>query len=255
MLYLGKIISQLAYPLGTALILALLGLLLLGLRCRRLGVAGVVLAVAWLWFWSLPVVADGLRLSLEGRFAPQRAEELPAADFIVLLGGGVGGVPATGIWHYPDLNAAADRVWHAARLYHAGKAPLIIVSGGAMEWHGERGSEAEAMRELLVAFGVPDSAIRLEDRSRSTRENALYTAPLVGEHPVLLVTSAQHMPRSLATFRAVGINAVPAPADFAVIPEPLHLLRLLPNAHALHQSTSALKEYLGLLVYRLRGWA
>lgn len=252
-LYLDKILAQLAYPLGTALILALLGLLLLGVRRRRLGVAGMVLAVAWLWFWSLPVVADALRLSLEGRFAPQRAEELPAADFIVLLGGGVRGVPAD--WPYPDLNAAADRVWHAPRLYHADKAPLIIVSGGGKEWHGERGSEAEAMRELLLAFGVPDGAIRLEDRSRSTRENALYTAPLVGERPVLLVTSAQHMPRSLATFRAVGINAVPAPTDFEVIPQPLHSLRLLPDAHSLHQSTSALKEYLGLLVYRLRGWA
>lgn len=72
---------------------------------------------------------------------------------------------------------------------------------------------------------------------------------------MLLVTSALHMPRSLAAFKAVGINAVAAPADFEVIPEPLHPLRLLPDAHSLHQSTRALKEYLGFAVYRLRGWA
>ena len=72
---------------------------------------------------------------------------------------------------------------------------------------------------------------------------------------VLLVTAAPHLPRALATFRAAGIQAIPAATDFEVMPEPPHPLRWLPDAQALADSTRALKEYLGLWAYRWRGWA
>jgi hypothetical protein len=123
---------------------------------------------------------------------------------------------------------------------------------------GERLSEAAATRQFLTDLGVPAAALLFEDRSRSTRENARYSAELIQTHGfarVLLVTSAPHMPRALATFHAAGIDAVPAPTDFEVLPEPPHLLRWLPDAQALADSTRALKEYLGLWVYRWRGWA
>ncbi len=75
----------------------------------------------------------------------------------------------------PDMGSAADRVWLAARLYKAGKAPLVLVSGG-----GDRAvyatSEAQAMRELLLDMGVPDAALVLEEDSRNTRENAVFSA-------------------------------------------------------------------------------
>ena len=89
-------------------------------------------------------------------------------------------------------------------------------------------------------------------------ENALYTAEILeaqGMGPVLLVTSALHMPRALATFRAAGVDAIPAATDFEVMPRPRVLLDWLPDAEALAASTRALKEYLGLWVYRYRGWA
>ena len=156
------------------------------------------------------------------------------------------------------MGAAADRVWHAARIYRAGKAPRVILSGGRMAWQGERLSEADATRRFLIDLGVPAEALLFEDHSRSTRENARYSAELIRAHGfarVLLVTSALHMPRALATFRAVGVDAIPAPTDFEVMPEPAHLLRWLPDAEALVASSRALKEYLGLWVYRWRGWA
>ena len=59
----------------------------------------------------------------------------------------------------------------------------------------------------------------------------------------------------LAIFRAAGIDAEPAPTDFEVMPEPAHLMRWLPDAEALSDSTRALKEYVGWWVYRWRGWA
>jgi uncharacterized SAM-binding protein YcdF (DUF218 family) len=114
------------------------------------------------------------------------------------------------------------------------------------------------MRQFLTDLGVPPDAVWIENHSRSTHENALQTARLLEQHglqQVLLVTSALHLPRALATFRAAGINALPAPTDFEVMPQPPHLLRWLPDAQALADSTRALKEYWGLWVYRWRGWA
>ncbi|SCZ67211.1 YdcF family protein [Thiohalomonas denitrificans] len=256
MLYLDKLLTQIAYPLNLSLWLSLLALLLLWLHWRRSGLTILVLAVAWLWVWSLPVVSDALRLSLEGRFANVPVEQSPTAEAVVLLGGGVSGTPSQ--WPYADLGSGADRVWHAARLYHAGKAPVVVVSGGGAAWRGERRSEAEAIAQFLRALGVPDRAMLLENASRTTYENAVLSAQLLEKRNigrVLLVTSALHMTRAAATFRSAGVDLVPAPADFEVIPEPNHLLRWLPDAEALSDSTRALKEYLGLAVYRWRGWA
>lgn len=97
-----------------------------------------------------------------------------------MLGGGITAGPPDGL--YPDLGAAADRVWHAARLFHAGKAPRVILSGGRMAWRGERPSEAAATRQFLTDLGVPAAALLFEDRSRSTRENAQYSAELIRAH-------------------------------------------------------------------------
>lgn len=256
MLYLDKILTQLAHPLGTALALLVLALLLLMIRRRGLAMLSLLIGLGWLSFWSLPEVSDRLRLTLEGRFQQQAVEMLPQADAIVLLGGGIGtGAPD---WPYPDLNSAADRIWQAARLYHAGKAPLVLISGGNQAWLGERASNAGATGLFLRDLGVPEAALLLEDQSRNTRENALFSAEMLAErglHRILLATSALHMPRAQATFEAVGLEVIPAPSDFEVKPEPEHPLRWLPDAEALADSTRALKEYLGLLVYRLRGWA
>lgn len=255
-LYFDKLLTQLAYPLGLSLTLCLLGLLLLAVGRRRWGAGAVAAAVAWLWVWSLPAVSDALCGSLEGRFADRPVAELPTAQAAVVLGGGI--ESARPGWVYPNLGPAADRIWQAARLYRAGNVPRLILSGGSQDWLGERPTEAQAMRGLLTDLGVPESALVLEERSRNTRENALYSAERLrslGIGQVLLVTSALHMPRALAAFRAVGIEALAAPTDFEVMPEPAHPLRWLPDAQALERSTRALKEYLGWAVYRWRGWA
>jgi uncharacterized SAM-binding protein YcdF (DUF218 family) len=255
MLYLDKIIWQLATPLASSLLLAFVALLLLGMRRYRLGPVLLVIAISWLGLWSLPVVSDAMRASLESRFVNESAGRLPQADAIVVLGGGMRAVPPA--WPYPDLNSAADRVWHAARLYKLQKAPRIIASGGLV-WENDHRPEAEVMQEFLLDLGVPAAAILLERRSRNTRENAVFTAQLLqaqGIARVLLVTSALHMPRALAAFHAAGIDAIAAPTDFEVVPAAKNPLRWLPDADALEQNTRALKEYLGYWVYRWRGWA
>ena len=251
----SKILTQLAYPLSLSCILILLASVLLWRGRRRPAGLCLLFSLLVLWLPSLPAVSDHLRASLERRYPPVPIEDVPKADVIVVLGGAVEAVipPRLGI----DLGAAADRVLYAAQLYGAGKVELIIACGGHLPWMRESSAEAPAMAELLRAWGVPDEAILLEMESRNTYENALHSKRLLqtnGLKQVLLVTSALHMPRALALFRASGIDAVPAPTDFEVVDRgDRTLMSWLPDAAALEGSTRAIKEYLGLGVYWIQG--
>jgi uncharacterized SAM-binding protein YcdF (DUF218 family) len=96
---------------------------------------------------------------------------------------------------WPNLGAAADRVWHASRLYAAGKAPVVLLSGGS-DLTEVAQPEALAMRQFMLDLGVPAAALLTEERSRNTRENSEMSAKLLRERgiqKVLLLTSALHM--------------------------------------------------------------
>jgi len=253
-LFVDKLLTQLSSPLGLALGFLLVAALL-ALRGRHRASAALVLTgVTWMSAWSMPLVSDALRHSLEARYPEQAVATLPVVDAVVVLGGAMR--PAISSGRQPNLGAAADRIWHAARLYHAGCAPRVIVSGGKLPWHDVATTEAEAIGQFLRDLGVPADVILLEQNSRNTRENALYTAKLLNEHGigrVLLVTSALHMRRALASFQLLGVDAVPAATDFEVNGQ-TRGLDWLPDAEALAASSRALREYLGYVVYRWRGW-
>ena len=255
-IFLDKILTQIFSPLGVTLGVVFLALILLTSGRRRGATALLVLALTWGWAWSTPFLADLLRSGLMDmdRYPPHHAEELSTGDAIIVLGGGVR--PVSGTLVYPDLTNAADRIWHAARLYHAGKAPLIIASGGNVWPRHQRQSEADAMRLVLNAFGVPGDVIVTEGRSRNTRQNAAFTAKLAAERDVrrvLLVTSLLHMRRAEVAFRQVGIDVIPSAVDFFRPPFGAPwIFRILPNAHALSRNTTLIKEYLGRLIYRVK---
>ncbi|PQJ36322.1 hypothetical protein BSZ35_05800 [Salinibacter sp. 10B] len=253
-LFLSKVLSLLIYPLS-------LGLLVLvasggGMYWRkRVGLAGLSLGILIIWVPATPVFSDWLCGTLESRYPPASVEQAPAADAIVALGGSVGAPMPPRV--YPDLNGTSDRLWHAARLYRAEKAPFVIASGGTMPWRDQRFREAPAMQNLLVSWGVPADSVLLESTSANTYENATNTAEIVEKQSfdrVLLVTSALHMRRALATFRSAGITAVPAATDYRVVQRATTLLDLLPSVGALDKSTAAIHEYVGYTVYRWRGW-
>ena len=217
-----------------------------------------------LWLGGNRMVAITLARSLEWRHLPQG--ELPDAPVIVVLGGSTESAlpPRTQV----EVNSAADRVLYAAALYHQGKAPVLLLSGGNIDWQ-QPGDESPAtdMAELFVKLGVPQEDLWLEEQSLNTYENALYSGQMLKEHGIdhiLLVTSAMHMPRALALFEAQGLDVTPAPADFTVTeegwknlfsgPVESRLIALLPNASSLALTTNVLKEYIGMAVYSLRGW-
>jgi uncharacterized SAM-binding protein YcdF (DUF218 family) len=256
-LVLSKIIPIFVYPFG-------LSLLLLGIASalrRRPGVTRILCfgSFVLLFLFSSGTISQLLLRSLEDQYTQLPVESIPTADVIVVLGGGTSRGPAAP-GGAPELTGSADRLFYAARLLHSGKAPLILFSGGAIPFldSGRLGSEAEAAAQLLRQWAVPGQAILLDAKARNTRENALFSRQILysrGASHILLVTSAFHMPRASAAFRKLGFQVTPAPADFRTWDDERLLLRFLPDAQSLAESQLALKEWLGLLVYRLRGWA
>ncbi len=244
-----------AEPLSLALILLVAAALLALGGGRRFGAMLCASASALvLWTSSAPVASDVLRAALESQHPPRPIEEFPHADVIVVLGGGVMGVSPPRL--RPEVKASGDRLLFAIALFHAGKAPKILVSGGAYPWQRER-PNAHEMRDFLVELGVPAGAIEIEDRSLNTRENCLRAKELLpdDESRVLLVTSALHMPRALGACRAAGLLVTPASTDIEVLGEPDGgALRWLPDSEALDGTTRAIHELLGIAVYRARGW-
>jgi uncharacterized SAM-binding protein YcdF (DUF218 family) len=231
-----------------------LGLLLAGLLAllgrRKLARAVAVLAVLETALLSLPPVADFLMAPLENQARAAAQKAAPCCyDAIVVLGGGI--TPAIPPWvPDPDLGPAADRLWHAARLYKRGVAPKVIVSGGnpLARYGGVPAStEAVAMTQFLTDLGVPASAIVSEDQSVNTNENIRLVRALVQDKPVALVTSSTHMPRAMRLAVRNKLNAAAFPTDW----QPPWQARApwdnwMPNTGALDASGHAIWEYLAL---------
>ena len=248
MYYLNKIVWAMVNPLVLGMLLTAAGLVFACLKWRKSCIGLLSGAIAWLWIWSMPLVAESLGASLESEFADVPVEQLPQADVIVLLGGGMNA--ATNVCPYPNLCAAADRVWHAARIFKAGKAPVIVPSG--------TGSDRCEV-PFLVDLGVPREAIRAEAESRNTEENAKFVAELLKDRDrpkALLVTSAWHMRRALLMYRryAPDLEIVPAPSDYENTvkrAQPLTGGDFFPDFYALEASSTAWKEILGYWWYKI----
>lgn len=210
--------------------------------------------LAWVVLWSLPITTLYLGGKLENMYPYHPAESQESADVIMVLGGNTQANRAN--WFEPYNRATAtDRVDRAQNLFLAGKAPRILLSGGALEG---RVSEAQGMAKVLKLRGIPDSALILENESRNTYENIRLSQPMLGQlgkPKVLVVTSALHMPRAMAVFESMGINAVPASvAPQIVPPDDYTLYPWLPHTRSLEASRSIIKEYFGLFGYWIRGW-
>ena len=283
--FLSKLLPLFVYPLGLACVLLIAALALW--RWRRWQTGLVVLAFLALWLGGNRIVTMAVVRSLEWRYEPVEVAALAesAADrinVIVVLGGATRTPGDQRL--LPEVNEAGDRLLHAAWLYQQlnqqRAAPTILLSGGSVvlnqarpegEQDEEIIGEAVQMARLLALMGVPEEALLIEDQSWNTYENAVNTRALLVDRgfnfdePILLVTSAMHMPRSVRIFERQGFSVIPAPTDYLVArgdwryyTSPsfqMQLMNLLPSAADLDLTSKAIKEYIGLLVYRLRGWA
>jgi uncharacterized SAM-binding protein YcdF (DUF218 family) len=203
---------------------------------------------------SAPDVAYLLQGSLEWRYPP--LERRPAdADGIVVLAGYVH--PPASVGARPELGEdSLDRCLWAAELYHQGKRCPVLVSGGNSNPDQPAPAAADEMCKLLVQLGVRDDDLIVENKSRTTHENAAESQRLLKERgltKVLLVTDAAHLHRALACFRQAGIDAIPCGCQYRARSPAGEMSRFVPSAEALEGFQRACHEWIGLGWYWLRG--
>jgi uncharacterized SAM-binding protein YcdF (DUF218 family) len=255
--FLDKLLSVFAFPLGFAISAVVLLLIIGAMRMRRFSQTGLALVVAGLWIASTPQFASFALKTLEQKYPLMSIADTPTADVLIVLGGGIR--PPNSSNPFPDLGDSSDRLVHALRLWKAGKAPKLLLVGRGNGWGSDVGSEGSAMAAVLQDFGIDQDAILVEGESRNTFENALYAKQIwdrEGFRTGLLITSATHMSRSRAVFVERGFVVTPVPIDArAGAFDTMFPFTVLPDVRALDQVTYVWKEWLGLLVYRIRGWA
>jgi uncharacterized SAM-binding protein YcdF (DUF218 family) len=252
--YLSKIFGFFIQPLNFSILLLAAGLLAILLGWRRTGlildVAAVLILVlsAWTSFGAV------LLNPLEERFA--RPANLPVAvDGVVVLGGGFEGAVNLARGGY-EMNSGGDRFVETAILARRHPEAKIVVTGGTGALILEGEGDADTAPRLLTALGVAPERLILEKRSRNTHENAVFTKELVTPQPGetwLLVTSAFHMPRSMALFGKAGFEVLPWPVDYRTSGKEGFGVFRDNAADALQNTTVAIREWVGLLAYWLSG--
>ena len=248
MLLATKLLSLLIYPLSLGMLLLLIAVISGAIGRRGLSWLMTLLGFLVIYFPATEFGSEALMQPLEGRHPAFSPEELPAAQAIVLLGGASNGAARFG--RGADLNDAADRVMFAAELYFAGKAPIILVSGGAPE---TMQPEAELLAQQLQALQIPRKQLLLETQSRTTFDNAVMAGEILknaGLQHILLVTSGSHMRRSLALFERDGLQVTAAATDHQ-IPKFSHpyVPGWIPTYARLARSSRAIHEWVGYWAY------
>ena len=247
MYYLNKIVGFIVSPIGGAIVGTVCVLVLSRLGRKRVARWICGLTVAWLWLWMTPIMSRVVGEPLEREFLVggrvPTVESFSEADAIVLLGGSMG--IETNLSSYAEMWPSADRVWQTARLYKAGKAPIVIATGNGA---------VDTTLPLLKDFGVPSETVSFHD-ARNTEEEAKLVEKM-GYKKILLVTSAWHAKRARMMFEkyAPSVEVVCAPADFensVVAARPFSFVCFLPDPSVFMGNSVALHEWVGIVGYKL----
>jgi uncharacterized SAM-binding protein YcdF (DUF218 family) len=255
MFVLAKLLAFLTQPLAWVVVLLMLGLLLQG-RWRRTSTTLLWSALAVLLLQGWTPLPDALLRHLEAQHPAPAQIDLERYAGIIVLGGAT---EPSYVWQghtQPALNEAAERLTAALPLLQRAPQLKLLYTGGEGELIFKGLTEAERARRFYASLGLDPQRLILESASRTTYENAVLSADVPGvdkTRPWLLLTSAWHMPRSMATFEKAGWNVTPWPADYrAGQATPWTQYGLADGAARWH---TVLHEILGLWVYRLTGRA
>lgn len=252
MFLLKKVISPFFNPLPLAFVLIAIGLALQsGKKGRTAGRALSIAGLAVILLASYGFTGRPLLERIEyGHLSRAESGDLAGVKWVVVLGGGV--------WDDPRLSPTARltessvcRLVEGIRIWRKIPGARLLLSGGRVYTPVP---EARALADLARELGVPDSAVALEGDSRDTGEQALLVGRMVGDDRLALVTSAAHMPRSMALFRKQGMYPVPAPSNFMVkrgqTGDPG---RFFPSSVGVEVWETVIHEHLGLAWSKLAG--
>ncbi len=254
--YLSKFVWFLLQPSSLIAAVLLLGLLLCfkerwlraGRRLVGLGFIGLIVG-------GISPLANWLILPLENRVARADLSQGKPVTGIIVLGGSENGRVSLARGTLA-LNEGGERVTEGAVLARRFPNAKILFSGGAAQFIREEKPGAPTIAAFWSAMGIAKSRILLEQSSRNTYENAVFSKRAVQPKPAdrwLLVTSAFHMPRALGSFRKAGFDVAPWPVDFRTkgrgdLQRPFNSI-----AKGLRRLDVAAKEWLGLVIYYAAG--
>lgn len=250
-----RTLEALLLPPGGLVILLLLGLMLIRTALGRL-----LVLLATLLLYGLSTAVGSAWLAAQVETVPPLTIEpgvaAKAQAIVVFLAGMDPDAPELSGEDGLDVNSLR-RLAHAALLQRELGLPIIL-SGGLPRPPDHPAMAVIAAKALSRYFGLAPLAI--EDRSRTTWENAQFVAPILrqhGMHSVILVTQAAHMPRALFAMQHTGIPVVPAPTGYVSRPDQHYLAGTefsdwIPHAGYLKKSYLALHELLGMQWYRWR---
>lgn len=242
-------LTEMMLPPAINILLLVAAAVLWRLR-RRIAMGLLALGAGSLLLLAMPSVKVLLYQGLE-RYAPvdltaSMTQESPPRAIVVLSGGLIKDAPEYG--RSVAGSSSIKRILYAAELHHQSGLPVLLTGGvpGDAEM-----SEAEAMAHILARFNIWPRW--LERASQNTWENAQFSARLLQQsniQKVVLVTEAWHMPRAVYSFQRHGIDVIAASTGYRSVPVDWSY-GLIPNAGTLAQSAEAVREYLGMVVYRL----
>lgn len=248
---LSKVLYFLLVPFWWIVLLLLLRLVIRNAKWKKgLGVMAILIAV----IFSNPYLHRKTNLAWQPVPVDLPANKTYEAGILL---GGMAGYDKNGRGYF---GTSADRFIQAANLYHQGIIKKIIVTGGTGSLLQKEPAESIYLQAQLIANGVKTEDIIMESRSRNTYENAVYTKQLTDslhlQPPFVLITSAQHMKRSVSVFNKARFQVLPFPCDYREIP-----LRetfgntVIPDGSLLTDWSFLIKEIVGLYVYKLTGKA
>jgi len=253
----SQFLMQLVAPVG----LAFVGLifcalrLLLGFKWRSALIPAALAAL--LYATGATPLAAWLQARLERPYAGVKADDLPAADAIVMLGGLLS--PSTNDVFGVQFSFTVDRAVAAAELVRQGKAENLVLGGRGWE-NGPPGVvESDLLLPWLRAWKLTPKKVFQLRGCLNTHDEAVATRELADEHGwkrIILVTSAAHMRRAEGVFRRAGLDVICFAADFSGMSalEIYGEWHVLPSAGALNGFDNWLHEEVGWYVYRWRGW-
>ena len=252
--YASAIFWFVAQPLNLAVLLVLAALVSCLFRWRKIALAAGLVSFVVLALSAWTTLGALLLHPLEDRFA--RPKDLPAhIDGIVVLGGGMeGGINLVRGGY--ELNASGDRFVETAVLARRFPDARVLISGGRSSILLAGEGDADSAPRLLAALGVSRTRMLLEDKSRDTYENALFSKELADPKPGetwLLVTSAFHMPRSVAVFTKAGFPVLPWPCDYKTAGDETFGIASDNPVDSLQNMTIAIREWAANLAYRAAG--
>jgi len=251
----GWLVFSSAGATGCLAIGAVWGLLSRGSLASRRFLAW---CAACYWMAGAYIVPETVRGLLAHGYTPLTRADVPAGrTAVVVLGSGSHQFRDWSEGQFVVIDQiGAARLLEAARVFRLLDADVLVSSGGLIRPTPRTWPSGLTMAEDLVRLGVPRDRIIVESESKTTRHEAVLLKELLRAHPVdrvVLVTSQFHMRRSVGTFRAAGIEVIPA---IAREPDGVDAWweKLIPTDKGMEESAMAAHELAGLVTYAARGW-